>query len=101
MNQQIIQPQERLYYKYRDGAWYTKYTKEEIKAMIDPDDEKTFLWLLEELDYPYIKKIWDKQKQYWQDQSFFGRYLAFMRLYDFRQWTWADSQELNELDFFK
>lgn len=99
--QQIEQPLEKLYYKRKDGSLYTKYTKKQIRDIVDPYNENTFLWILKELDYPYIRKIWNGRREHWYPRSVFGCYVALMRLPDFQYFTWKDSDEINRLDFFK
>lgn len=40
----------KIYFKNRQGEYYTKYTKEEIYSKINPYDWNTILPWLEELD---------------------------------------------------
>lgn len=84
------------YYRCRDESLYTKYTKEEVRKMVDPYNESTFLWLLEELNYPYIKSEWNRIRDYYDGSNIFGRYLSKMRLMSFKGFTWADTQWLNK-----
>ena len=67
-------------------------------------DPETFLWILEEVDVPYIKKEWDALLEKVKDKdpskisgmSILGKYLSKMKL---RQWGsdhWADTARLAE-----
>ena len=48
-----------IYYKARDNTLYTKYTKQEIYNFINPYDKSTFLFLLKDMDYPFIEREWN------------------------------------------
>ena len=43
------------YYIQRDGSFYTKKTKDEIKAEIDPTNPWTFLPILKDMNYPFYE----------------------------------------------
>ena len=61
-----------------------------------------FLWLLEKMDVPYIPNEWNvlREKAYAKDpykmngMSVFGKYLSKMKLKQWKQYTWADTEAL-------
>ena len=62
---------------------------------VDNWDPNTFLWLLEELDVPWIPDEWNKLMLTWAKDptkingtSILGRYLAKMRLSPNTQYRW-------------
>ena len=65
---------------------------------------ETFLWLLEKYDIPYIEKEWDglRDKAYAKDpykvtgMSVFGKYLSKMKLNQYKEYHWADTERLKE-----
>ena len=65
----------------------------------EPD---TYLWLLEKFDVPYIESEWNilRDRAYQKDpykmngMSVFGKYLSKMKLKQFKQYTWADTEKL-------
>ena len=90
------------YYKYKDGS-IPKLCKDCQTSQINSYDPETFLYLLKEFDVPYIKVEWDAllEKAYNKNprkvngSSVFGRYLGKMRLVQWRNYTYADSDRLN------
>lgn len=40
------------------------------------DNHREVLTLLRQLNRPFLRKVWDEQKEKWQDKFTFGRYLA-------------------------
>lgn len=70
---------------------------------VDNWDKSTFLPILEEINVPYIKDEWDKVLlNYGQDPtkvtgtSILGRYLAKMKLKQYKDYTFADSERLEQ-----
>ena len=67
-------------------------------------DPKTFLWLLEKYNVPYIESEWNvlRDRAYQKDplkmtgMSVFGKYLGKMKLKQFKDYTWADTDMLAE-----
>ena len=67
----------------------------------EPD---TFLWLLQKMDIPYIPEEWNvlRDKAYAKnpakknDVAVFGKYLSKMKLKQWKNYTWADSQKLQQ-----
>lgn len=70
---------------------------------VDNWDPETYLWILEEVDVPYIKDEWDGLlKKYADDPkkltslTILGRYLSKMKLKQWNQYSWADTERLAE-----
>ena len=67
----------------------------------DPD---TYLWILQEVDVPYVPDEWHKLlAKYAQDKSkvtgvtILGRYLSKMKLKQFKDYRWKDTEYLQQL----
>lgn len=76
-----------------------------ISLHVDNWNPDTYLWILEECDVPYIPSEWTGLMQkYAKDPkkltgaTILGRYLAKMHLKQHRDYRWADSEFLQELD---
>ena len=68
---------------------------------VDNWNPETFLWILEEIDVPYIEEEWTTLvERYCKDRSkvtgmtVLGRYLSKMKLKQYRDNTWADTEKL-------
>lgn len=86
--------------KYPKEGLFTQ-CKKCLTLQVDNWDPQTFLWILEEADVPYIKTEWDKMlKKYALDPkkttgtTILGRYLAKMKLRQWKEYRWADSEKL-------
>ena len=89
--------------KYPDDG-KLKLCKKCITAHVDNWNPDTYLWILKELDVPYIPDEWNKTLQtYGKDPkkvtgtTILGRYLSKMRMVQFNKWRWADTEYLQEL----
>lgn len=77
-----------------------------ITRHVDNWDPKTYLWILEEIDVPYIEEEWTglmgkyaKEGSKVTGTTILGRYLAKMKLKQFRDYKWADTERLRaEMD---
>lgn len=76
-----------------------------ISLHVDNWNPDTYLWILQECDVPYIPSEWTGLMQkYAKDPkkltgaTILGRYLAKMHLKQHRDYRWADSEFLQELD---
>lgn len=79
-----------------------------LTLCVDNWDPNTFKPILQELDVPYVKEEWDKlltrysQKMAPEDMSgttILGRYLAKMKLKQWKSYRWADSEQIQaEID---
>ena len=74
-----------------------------LTMYIDNRQPSTFLWILEDFDFPYVEDVWVKlaNKVYKQDpanfgpRSVIGRYFRTMKMVSWRDYHWADSDRLN------
>ena len=97
--------------KLKEENFYTMKTggradlcKECLTAHIDNFDPSTFLWALEKMDVPYIPGEWNvlRDRAYNKDpkkmngMSVFGKYLSKMKLKQWKDYGWADSERLQE-----
>lgn len=64
-------------------------------------DPETYKWILKEIDVPYIKDEWDSILQKYADhpedinsQTILGKYLSKMRMVQYKEHRWADSDVL-------
>lgn len=71
---------------------------------VDIWDPQTFVWLLEKYDVPWLPWEWDslREKAYAKnpnkknDTTVFGKYLSKMKLKQFKDKGWADTQAMQE-----
>lgn len=84
-----------------DGVMNT--CKKCMTMHVDNWDPETYKWILQEVDVPYIKEEWDSiLEKYGQDASkvtgltIIGRYLSKMKLKQWKQFIWADTERLEE-----
>ena len=70
---------------------------------VDNWDPETYKPLLEQLDIPYIKPVWDQLLEKFLSKndaskitttSVLGRYVSTMKLSQWRKYRWADTEEL-------
>ena len=91
------------FYTYRDGT-KTELCKKCLTLHIDNFDESTYLWLLEKMDVPYVPQEWQvlldkavaKDPKKINGMSVFGKYLSKMRLKQWKDYTWADTERIQE-----
>ena len=88
--------------KYPDGK--LRQCKKCITMHVDNWDPSTYLWILQECDVPYVPDEWNKLLQtYGKDRSklsgatILGRYLSKMKLKQFRDYRWKDTEFLQEV----
>lgn len=91
--------------KYGDTDGKMHQCKQCMTLMVDNWDPNTYKWILQEADVPYIPDEWNKlMRNYAQDPSkvtgttIIGRYLAKMKLKKWKDYRWADSEFLQELE---
>lgn len=89
--------------KYPDGG-KLKQCRKCITMHVDNWDPNTFLWILQEVDVPYMPDEWKKlMLSYAKDPSkvtgmtIIGRYLAKMKLKQYRDYRWSDNEFLQEI----
>lgn len=88
--------------KYSEGK--IKICKQCMTMHVDNWNPDTFLWILQECDVPYIPEEWNKlMLSYAKDRSkvtgttIIGRYLSKMKLAQFKQYRWQDSEFLQDM----
>lgn len=88
--------------KYSDGK--LRQCKKCITMHIDNFNPDTYLWILQECDVPYVPDEWNKLLQsYAKDRSkltgmtIIGRYLSKMKLKQYRDYRWKDTEFLQEV----
>lgn len=92
--------------KYPDGRLHQ--CKKCITMHVDNWDPDTYLWILQECDVPYVPDEWDGlMARYARDKSkttgstILGRYLGKMRLKNWKDYRWKDTEFLRELSASK
>lgn len=75
-----------------------------ITAHVNNWDPETYLWILQEVDVPYIPEEWNKLlASYGKDKTkvtgvtILGRYLSKMKLNQWKKYRWADTAYLQEI----
>lgn len=75
-----------------------------ITMHVDNWNPDTYLWILQEVDVPYVPDEWTKLlAKYARDKSkltgttILGRYLSKMKLKQFKDYRWKDTEFLQEL----
>ena len=88
--------------KYPDSK--LRQCKKCITMHIDNFNPDTYLWILQECDVPYVPDEWNKLLQsYAKDRSkltgmtIIGRYLSKMKLKQYREYRWKDTEFLQEV----
>lgn len=89
------------FYTYKDGT-KCELCKACLTMHINNYEPDTYLWLLEKFDVPYIEAEWNvlRDRAYQKDpykmngMSVFGKYLSKMKLKQWKQYTWADTEKL-------
>ena len=89
------------FYTYKDGT-KCELCKSCLTMHINNFEPDSFLWLLEKFDVPYIEAEWNvlRDRAYAKDpykmtgMSVFGKYLSKMKLKQWKNFTWADTERL-------
>ena len=88
--------------KYPEGKM--KQCKKCMTMHVDNFNPDTYLWILQECDVPYVPEEWNKLlASYAKDRSkltgmtVLGRYLSKMKLKQFKEYRWKDTEFLQEL----
>ena len=87
--------------KYPEG--FLNQCKDCITMHVNNWDSSTFLWILQECDVPYVPEEWNKLLvSYAKDPTtvkgttIIGRYLSKMKLKQFKDFRWCDTQFLQD-----
>ena len=89
------------FYTYKDGS-KCELCKSCLTLHVNNFEPDTFLWLLEKFDVPYIEHEWNvlRDRAYAKDpykmngMTVFGRYLSKMKLKQWKDYTWADTERI-------
>lgn len=91
------------FYTYKDGS-KTKMCKKCLTMHIDNFNPDTFLWLLQDMDVPYVEAEWNvlRDRAFAKNpnlngMSVFGRYLSKMKLKQWMNYGWDDTEKLKTL----
>lgn len=92
------------FYTYKNGD-KTTMCKKCLTMHIDNFNPETFLWLLQDMDVPYIEAEWNvlRDRAFAKNpnlngMSVFGKYLSKMKLKQWNQYGWADTERLKVLN---
>ena len=90
--------------KYGKNDGRLNQCKKCLTMHVDNWDPNTYLWILQEIDVPYVPEEWNKLlANYGRDPSrmtgltIIGRYLSKMKLKQFRDYRWKDNEFLRDL----
>lgn len=82
---------------------YLNQCKKCLTMHVDNWDPKTFLWILEECDVPYIPDKWNELLTRYVNEgktitgtTVLGRYLSVMKLGQYKEWRWKDTEYLQK-----
>lgn len=92
------------FYTYKDGS-KCELCKACLTMHINNWEPDTYLWLLEKFDVPYIPEEWNvlRDRAYQKDpykmtgMSVFGKYLSKMKLKQWKDYGWEDTEKLKAL----
>lgn len=89
--------------KYPDG--FLPICKKCTGARINNFDPDTYLWILQEIDVPYVPNEWNKILLKYRDDkekltglTILGRYLSLMKIKQWKNYRWKDSEFIQELE---
>lgn len=89
--------------KYPNDGKLTK-CKDCITMFVDNWKPETYVWILQELDVPYVPDVWTETLQKYgknrsslTGKSIIGRYLSKMKLNQYGEFRWADTEFLQEI----
>ena len=96
------------FYTYKNGE-KTEMCKNCLTLHVNNFEPDTFLWLLEKMDVPYVPSEWNvlRDRDYAKDPNkvggaaVFGKYLSKMKLKQWKEFGWADSEKLQEEELKK
>ena len=89
------------FYTYKDGRKHD-LCKNCLTMHVNNFEPDTFLWILKEFDVPYIESKWNslRDRAYAKDPhkvtgaSILGKYLSTMKLKQWMNFTWEDTERL-------
>lgn len=90
--------------KYPNEGYLTQ-CKKCLTMHVDNWDPDTYLWILQEIDVPYVPDEWHKilakygqNKEKLTGMTILGRYLSKMKLKQFKDYRWKDNEFLQEVN---
>ena len=99
-----VMDEEAQFYLRKDGT-RMDLCKKCLTMHIDNFNPETFLWILKDMDLPYIPEEWDvlRDRAFAKNpnlngMSVFGKYLSKMKLKQWKQYGWEDSEKLQALN---
>lgn len=95
--------EETNFYTYKNGEKF-QLCKSCLTMHVDNFNPQSFLWILQKADVPYIPQEWNvlrdrayaKNPQKMNGMSVVGKYLSKMKLKQWKKYTWADSEKLQQ-----
>ena len=76
-----------------------------MTMLVDNWDPDTYLWILQEADVPYVPTVWNDLMRKWcapgkkvKGTTVMGRYLSTMKLKQWKDFRWKDSEYLQEVE---
>ena len=92
------------FYTYKNGE-KTAMCKKCLTMHIDNFNPETYLWLLQDMDVPYVEAEWNvlRDRAFAKNpnlngMSVFGKFLSKMKLKQWNQYGWADTERLKMLN---
>ena len=93
------------FYTYKNGD-KVEMCKDCLTMHVNNFEPETFLWLLEKMDVPYIESEWNvlRDRAFADDpnkvggSAVFGKYLSKMKLKQWKQYGWKDTEALAQMD---
>lgn len=99
-----VMDEETQFYLRKDGT-RMDLCKKCLTMHIDNFNPETFLWILKDMDLPYIPEEWNvlRDRAFAKNpnltgMSVFGKYLSKMKLKQFKTYGWEDSEKLQALN---
>ena len=99
-----VMDEETQFYLRKDGT-RMDLCKKCLTMHIDNFNPETFLWILKDMDLPYIPEEWNvlRDRAFAKNpnltgMSVFGKYLSKMKLKQFKMYGWEDSEKLQALN---
>ena len=91
------------FYQYKNGT-KCELCKSCLTLHVDNYDPETFLWILEKFDVPYLPEEWNvlRDRAYQKNpykmngMSVIGKYLSKMKLKQWKNFSWADTERLQK-----
>lgn len=91
----------KTYFYFKNGQKSNKTKRQELKDK-NPFNPNDYIDLMKKYDVPLIYEKWfDLLKKKHNIYTIFGRYLSLMKLNDFKNYSYKDSQILNQQFLYK